>query len=158
MRNLPTPKEAVSATLPSRSEKRLGTGAAWETDHGSGLGHYARYRRHLVIRDPYPYIRYHEHARLYGGRDENRDRRGPPTQGAPGDDDNNSRGSDRGRARDGRPDARTPARGDAPSQQAQGQAGSGDSRDAGKQGGKGASPGGKDDDDEARDRRAPGLR
>ena len=33
-----------------------------------------RHRKHLSIRDPFPYIRYSEHARLYGGRDEDRDR------------------------------------------------------------------------------------
>lgn len=35
-----------------------------------------RYRRQLIIRDPYPYVRYTEHARQYGGRvvDMNSDR------------------------------------------------------------------------------------
>lgn len=35
----------------------------------------SRYRRHLNIRDPYPYIRYTEHARQYGARVDDRDRR-----------------------------------------------------------------------------------
>lgn len=33
-----------------------------------------RHRRHMIIRDPYPYIRYTEHARVYGGRDDDHDR------------------------------------------------------------------------------------
>lgn len=35
----------------------------------------SRYRRHLNIRDPYPYMRYPEHARQYGAREDDRDRR-----------------------------------------------------------------------------------
>lgn len=35
----------------------------------------ARFRRHLIIRDAHPYQWYSEHAWLYGGRDDDRDRR-----------------------------------------------------------------------------------
>ena len=60
----------------------------------------ARYRRQMVIRDPYPYVRYPEHARQYGGRDDDRDRRGErrPERDAwpaPRDDDRNGRGPER---------------------------------------------------------------
>jgi hypothetical protein len=60
----------------------------------------SRYRRQLIIRDPYPYVRYTEHARTYGSREDDHDRRDDrqPERGlrpTPPDGERHERGPER---------------------------------------------------------------
>jgi hypothetical protein len=108
------------------------------------------------------------------GRGQDDDRRGPKTP-APRRDDDKPRGYEQDRSKDGRPDARRPSQDEVSSQKARGREDRGESKDAApqgrpegsyqrgtgkqdEQGGRDRSPGGKDDDDDDRDRRGPWAR